>query len=212
MHHAPQATAQIMKPDLRAAEPSPANRHRAMSSAHDGVKTFAATELTFSPESPNRISLTRNPQPAISDDAGNLQDQTDDSRDAEVFSKPDKSGKLIWGGGVGVVAVIAVILYLVLSPSSSSGFSLVVKGVPAGSQVFINEARRDAVANDGALKLSGLDPGTLNLRVSHEGFTDFMTTLTGAKGEVQTCEAQFLPEIDYVGPMIPIPAGEFEMG
>lgn len=184
----------------------------AVSPAHDGVKAFAATELTFSPESPNRISLTRNPQPAVGD-PGNLPDQTNDSRDAEVFSKPGKGpSKLIWGGGVGVVAVIAVILYLVLSPSSSAGFSLVVKGAPAGSQFFINEARRDAVANDGGLKLSGLDPGTVNLRVSHEGFADFITTITGAKGEVQTCEAQLLPEIDYNGAMVPIPAGEFVMG
>ncbi len=185
----------------------------AMSPAHDGVKAFAATELTFSPESPNRISLTRNPQPAIGDSAGNLPDQTNDSRDAEVFSKASKgSSKMIWGGGVAVVAVIAIFLYLVFSPSSSSGFSLVVKGVPAGSQVFINEGRRDAVANDGGLKLSGLDPGTVNLRVSHEGFADFITTITGAKGEVRTCDAQLLPEIDYAGQMTPIPAGEFEMG
>lgn len=185
----------------------------AMSPAHDGVKAFAATELTFSPESPNRISLTRNPQPAISDDAGRLHDQTNDSRDAEVFSKPGKSpSKLIWGGGVAVVAVIAVILYLVLSPSSSSGFSLVVKGAPPGSQVFINEARRDAESTSGGLKVSGLDPGTVNVRVSHEGLTDFITTITGAKGDVHQCDAQLLPEIDYSGPMVPIPAGEFMMG
>jgi formylglycine-generating enzyme required for sulfatase activity len=40
-----------------------------------------------------------------------------------------------------------------------------------------------------------------------------MTTLTGSKGETQTCEAQLLPAaIDYLGAMVAVPAGEFEMG
>jgi serine/threonine protein kinase/formylglycine-generating enzyme required for sulfatase activity len=185
----------------------------AVSSDHDGVKAFAATEISFSPEGANRIALTRQPQPAIVDNPDDLPDRGLDSPDAVVYGeRPRRPSKLIWGGGVVVVAVIAVILYLIISPSSSSGFSLVVKGAPPGSQVFINEARRDTVANDGGLKVSGLDPGKLNLRVSHEGFADFITTISGAKGEVQTCEAQLLPEIDYNGLMVPIPAGEFLMG
>jgi serine/threonine protein kinase/formylglycine-generating enzyme required for sulfatase activity len=184
-----------------------------MSPSREGVNAFVATEISFSPESPNRIALTRQPEPAIVDDAGDPRGQRSDSRDAEVFSKPRRGpSKLIWGGGGLVVAVIAVILYLIFSPSSSSGFSVLVKGVPPGSQVFINEVRHDAVANDGGLKVSGLDPGRVSLRVSHEGFADFITTITGAKGEAQTCEAQLLPEIDYNGQMTPIPAGEFEMG
>ena len=39
-----------------------------------------------------------------------------------------------------------------------------------------------------------------------------MTTLSGNKGEIQTCEARLLPPIDYRGAMVPIPAGEFTMG
>lgn len=181
--------------------------------SHGGVNAFAATEISFSPEGANRIALTRQPQPAIVDNPDGLPDQGRDSRDAVVYSDPHRGpSKLIWGGGVVAVAVIAVILYLVISPGSSSGFSLVVKGAPPGSRVFINESRRASVANDGRLKISGLVPGKLNLRVSHEGFADFITTISGAKGEVQTCEAQLLPEIDYNGLMVPIPAGEFIMG
>ena len=185
----------------------------AMSPAHDGVGVSAATEISFSPESANRIALTREPQPAIVENAAGLPDQRNDSLDAEVFSKPPRGpGKLIWGGGGLVLAVIAVILYLIFSPSSSSGFSLIVRGAPPGSQVFINEVRHDAENTSGGLKVSGLDPGKVNVRVSHEGLTDFITTITGAKGEVQRCDAQLLPEIDYLGPMVPIPAGEFVMG
>jgi len=88
-----------------------------------------------------------------------------------------------------------------------------VKGAPSGSQVFVNNVAREAVIADGALKLSGLDPGQVDLRISREGFTDFTTSLTGSKGETQTCEAQLLPaSIDYGGAMVAIPAGEFEMG
>ncbi len=185
----------------------------AMSPSSDGVRAFAATEISFSPESPKRNALTRPPQPAIAENAADLPDQRSDSLDAEVFSKPHRgASKLIWGGGALVVAVIAVILYLIIPGNSSSGFSLVVKGAPSGSQIFINEVRRDAATSDGALKVSGLDPGQVNIRISHEGFADFITTVTGAKGEVQTCQAQLLPEIDYSGQMVPIPVGEFVMG
>jgi serine/threonine protein kinase/formylglycine-generating enzyme required for sulfatase activity len=188
-------------------QPSPA-----MSPAQDGVRAFAATEISFSPENSKRNALTRQPQPAV-ENAEALADQRSDSLDAEVFSKPRRGvSKLIWGGGVLAVAVISVIIYLIIPPSSSSGFSVVVKGAPAGSQVFVNETPRDATATDGALKVSGLDPGQVHLRVSHEGFADFITTITGAKGEVQTCEARLLPEIDYNGLMVPIAAGEFVMG
>ena len=135
----------------------------------------------------------------------------------QVVTKPEperRGAKWVLLGGVLILAVIAAILYIVMrpGPASGSGFVLVVKGAPSGSQVFVNDVRRDAVAANGALKVSGLDPGQVNVRVSHEGFTDFMTTLTGSKGETQTCEAQLLPEIDYNGAMVPIPAGEFTMG
>ena len=140
-------------------------------------------------------------------------DQPLSSAGDQVVTKPERrNGKWVALGGVLILAVIGAILYLILPGPSASGFTLVVKGAPAGSQVFVNETRRDAVAADGALRVTGVDPGQVNVRVSHEGFTDFMTTLTGSKGEVQNCEAQLLPGIDYGGAMVPIPAGEFEMG
>ena len=129
----------------------------------------------------------------------------------QVVTRPERrTGKWVLLAGVLMLAVIAAILYVIWP--STSGFTLVVKGAPSGSQVFINSVPRAAVAADGALRVAGLDPGSVSVRVSHEGFSDFMTTVAGSKGEIQTCEARLLPMIDYNGVMVPIPAGEFEMG
>jgi serine/threonine protein kinase/formylglycine-generating enzyme required for sulfatase activity len=132
----------------------------------------------------------------------------------QVVTRPERrTGKWVALGGVLLLAVIGAILYLIIPGRTASGFTLVVKGAPAGSQVFVNETRRDAVAAaDGTLQVTGVDPGQVNVRVSREGFTDFMTTLTGSKGDILPCEAQLLPGIDYGGQMVPIPAGEFQMG
>jgi formylglycine-generating enzyme required for sulfatase activity len=110
------------------------------------------------------------------------------------------------------ILIIAVVLYMALASGSSAGFTLIVKGAPPDSQIFINESPREAFATNGDLKVVGLDPGSVTVHVSHAGYADFVTTITGTKGQVQTCEAQLLPEIDYGGAMIPIPAGEFVMG
>lgn len=144
-----------------------------------------------------------------------VRDQPPTAPADQVITKPERrSAKWVWLGSVLILVVIAAIVYIVLrpGPAAGSGFALVVKGAPSGSQVFINDVRREAVTTDGALKVSGLDPGQVRVRVSHEGFTDYMMTLTGNKGEIQTCEAQLLAPINYHGPMVPIPAGEFLMG
>jgi serine/threonine-protein kinase len=135
----------------------------------------------------------------------------------QIVTKPERrTAKWALLGGLLILLVVAGILYLVISPApspiSATGFVLVVKGAPPGSQVFVNDVRREAESADGALRVSGLDPGAVRVRVSREGFSDFMTTLTGSKGETQTCEARLLPVIDYNGAMVPVPAGEFEMG
>jgi len=190
------------------------------STPRGGDNTWAPTELTAAATQPQRPE-PRPPQTRVASDpvfaapatvrdlpAGALADQ--------VVTKPGRRGaKWVWLGGVLALAVIAAILFIALrlGASASSGFVLVVRGAPPGSQVFINNVPREAVTADGAIKVSGLDPGQVNVRVSHEGFADFMTTLTGSKGETQNCDAQLLPTaIDYGGAMVAVPAGEFEMG
>ncbi|HSB12594.1 MAG TPA: bifunctional serine/threonine-protein kinase/formylglycine-generating enzyme family protein [Blastocatellia bacterium] len=133
----------------------------------------------------------------------------------QVITKPRvRPNKLIWAGGALAIAALAIVLYLILPSGASSGgsFTLIVKGAPAGSRVYINEVAQQGEVGDEGLTISGLTPGRVNVRVSHEGFADFFASLSGAKGQVQTCEAQLLFEIDYKGVMVPIPAGEFMMG
>ena len=187
------------------------------SPAPGSVNTWAATEVRYSPSQHQAIAQTSPSTPpaqsAIVGQPVAVTDQPAITPEAAVVSKPSRGARVLLLAGVGlVVLVIAAILYLVLPGSSSSGFALVVKGAPPGSKVFINEKPRDATASDGSLKVSSVDPGKVNVRVSREGFSDFITTITGAKGETQTCEAQLLPEIDYNGAMVPIPAGKFVMG
>jgi serine/threonine protein kinase/formylglycine-generating enzyme required for sulfatase activity len=131
-----------------------------------------------------------------------------------IVAKPERrTSKWIVLAGVLVLAVIAAIVYIILRPPPEAGFALLVRGAPAGSQVFINDVRRDSVPADGGLRISGIDPGSINVRVSREGFTDYATTVNGNKGETQTCEAQLLPaSIDYSGPMVAVAAGDFVMG
>jgi formylglycine-generating enzyme required for sulfatase activity len=110
------------------------------------------------------------------------------------------------------ILIVGAVLYVAFVSGSSTGFTLVVNGAPPDSQIFVNGSSRDAVVADGGLKVVGLKPGPAYIRVSHEGYADFTTRVTGVKGEVQSCEAQLLHEIDYNGEMVPIPAGEFVMG
>jgi len=197
---------------------------RPTSSAPGGANTWAPTEVTPTAVQPQRPEptppQTRVATPPLFAAPVTVRDLPQPPppppiADQVVTDPPRRGAMWIWLGGVLGLLVIAAILFIVLRPSvaATSGFVLVVKGAPAGSKVFINNVAHEVVAGDGALKVSGLDPGQVNVRVSREGFTDYLTTITGSKGETQTCEAQLLPgSIDYGGTMVAIPAGEFEMG
>jgi len=218
------ATAQFGGPQTRV-DSSPAftgqaESARPTSAAPSGATPWAPTEVTPAATQPQRPEPT---PPQVSAPSApsfaapvTVRDLPPTALADQVVTQPERrSAKWVWLGSVLALAVIAAILFIVLrpGPASSSGFALVIKSAPPGSQVYINDVRREATSADGALKVSGLDPGEVKVRVSHEGFTDFMTTLTGSKGETQTCEAQLLPgAIDYGGAMVAVPAGDFEMG
>jgi formylglycine-generating enzyme required for sulfatase activity len=89
-----------------------------------------------------------------------------------------------------------------------------VRGAPPGSEVFVNDVSRGVTGADGTLAIPGLDAGNLAVRVSHEGYADFSTSLNGEKGKEAAVEALLLPmEVSYSGSeMVLIPAGEFVMG
>lgn len=194
---------------------------RQASGTRGDANTWAQTEINPSITQPQRPDPTppQIPAPSAPIYAApvTVRDLPDIPLVDQVVTRPERrSAKWVWLGSVLFLVVIAAILYIVLplgsSPPAGSGFVLVVKGAPSGSQVFVNDVRRDAVMADGVLKVSDIDPGEVKVRVSREGFTDFMTTVNGSKGEVQACDALLLPPIDYGGAMLPVPVGAFEMG
>jgi serine/threonine-protein kinase len=216
------ATAQFGGQQTRV-DASPAFTGQSPPGATSGTRAnpsgYAPTEITQTATKPQQQEpspQTRVTTPPVFAAPVTVRDLPPTALADPIVTKPERSsGKWIVLGGFLVLAVIAAIVYLVLRPApvSKTGFALVIKGAPAGSQVFINDTRRDAVSADGGLRLSGIDPGSINIRVSREGFTDYTTTLNGSQGETQTCEAQLLPaSIDYNGPMVAVAAGEFVMG
>ncbi len=124
-------------------------------------------------------------------------------------------------GGVLLLGLAALIYFLW---PSSPGFTLIVKGAEPGSTVFVDNKRNGVTAGDGSIQVPNLKAGKRLVRVSHEGFADFNTSVTGKDGEEKIVIAQLTPtgaqpsepsvlgEIDYNGPMILIPASEFIMG
>jgi formylglycine-generating enzyme required for sulfatase activity len=106
----------------------------------------------------------------------------------------------------------------------SPGFTMVVVGAPPGSTVYVDNIRRGVTAPDGTIRVPDLKAGKRLVKVSHDGFEDFNTTVAGKDGETkrvpvtltqagaQPAVAGLPNPIDYNGPMILIPAGEFIMG
>ncbi len=135
-------------------------------------------------------------------------------------ARPSRRVSWWWwaGGGVALLAGLAFALLLLLK---DPGFVLIVRGAPPGSDVYIDNVRRGVTRADGTIKVLGLESGKRLIRVSHEGFADFNTGVTGKDGETKSviaelaaleAKAEAVTEIDYNGPMILIPAGEFIMG
>lgn len=131
--------------------------------------------------------------------------------------------KWVWlagGGGLLLVAVVAIFLIYFLF--SQPGFTAVVRGAPAGSDVYIDNISRGVTSADGSIKVIGLKAGKRNVRVSHEGYQEFNGTVSGKDGETKIFVAELvsltvappsmLKEIDYNGPMLLVAAGEFLMG
>jgi formylglycine-generating enzyme required for sulfatase activity len=133
---------------------------------------------------------------------------------ASITSEPERrSHGWLWAVAAFVAVAIALTAYALMSRGGATGFTLLVKGAPPGSQLYVNDQRREAAQTDGTIRLSGLGEGQLAIRISREGYADFNTTVSGKKGEERSIEAILLPnEINYDGAMVLIPAGEFDMG
>jgi formylglycine-generating enzyme required for sulfatase activity len=130
----------------------------------------------------------------------------------------------VWLIGAGAFLFVALAaLVFIYWWFSQVGFTMVVRGAPPGSDVFVDNVSRGVTAKDGSIKVLGLKPGKRVVRVSHDGYSDFNTTVSGQDGEVKTIVAQLTAtnaktpesapkEIDYNGPMMLVAAGEFIMG
>lgn len=151
-----------------------------------------------------------------------------DRRDSSGAAEPPRQGsrgsrslpRWVWwaSGAAALVLVVAVMVVPMLF--ASSGFTLIVKGAPVGSDVYVDNKRVGIPVNDGTIRVFGLDAtqGRRNVRVSCEGCQDFQDSVAGGDGEQKelsvsmSCGGGEQSEIDYNGKMILIPAGEFEMG
>ena len=124
--------------------------------------------------------------------------------------------------GVGLLLIMgtaAALVYFIWLRDTS--FTIVVLDAPPGSTVYVDHIPYGITAADGTIIVKNLKSGSRLIRVSHEGFRDFDSSITGKSGERLPFRVSLVPlqaprtvssEIDYAGPMILIPAGEFIMG
>lgn len=139
-----------------------------------------------------------------------------------------KRGVPVWawlaGGGAILLLLLAAgggaLFYFYFM--TDSAFTLKVLNAPAGSKVLVDEVDRSGVPQaDGTIIIHGLRAGEpREVRVVHEGYQDFNTTVNGVSGQVSEITYPKGPksggpppsEIDYAGKMMLVPAGPFTMG
>lgn len=127
---------------------------------------------------------------------------------------------LIWllaGGGLFLVLIVLAVLIVFLT-RPEPGFTMIVRGAPSGSNVYVDNQLRGVTTADGSIRVT-LPSGRHLVRVSQEGYTEFNTSVVGKDGDEKPVIAQMTQvkksdpgEIDYYGRMVLIPAGEFTMG
>ena len=112
--------------------------------------------------------------------------------------KKAKKGLPLWawvvmGGSAAFMFVVIAGVAAYLWIYSNMGFTLIVKGAPPNSDVFLDGSRVGVTSADGSIKILGLEARKRNLKVSHTGFTDFNDTIVGENGSVKEVIAQVKP-------------------
>jgi formylglycine-generating enzyme required for sulfatase activity len=125
-----------------------------------------------------------------------------------------------WVGGSALILSLGSVFFFLLS--QDPGFTLVVRGVPPGSDVYVDNKPLGIARADGSIGVASLESGKRVIRVSHPDFEDFNTSVAGKDGETKAViysAKSITPEapgggaeIDYGGAMILIKAGDFIMG
>lgn len=76
----------------------------------------------------------------------------------------------------------------------SSGFTLKVLNAPHGSKVFVDDIPMGVSQQEGVILTHGLRPGEAReVRVSHEGYVDWRTTVEGRRGETTVLRVKMTP-------------------
>ncbi|MEP6924845.1 MAG: OmpA family protein [Pyrinomonadaceae bacterium] len=120
-----------------------------------------------------------------------------------------KGGIPLWAwllsGGLALIALLSlVIVAVIFLIPHESGFTLVLKGAPAGSTVLVDGTLRGVTSADGSFRILGIEADKKRaLKVTHEGFSDFNDTIIGANGETRELIAQMKPtaKVDDPGPV-----------
>ncbi|MEW6730056.1 MAG: bifunctional serine/threonine-protein kinase/formylglycine-generating enzyme family protein [Acidobacteriota bacterium] len=181
---------------------------------HKTAATVTAAPVVPLPLRPRRTTLP--PQPLVTNGPAT-------SPAVSTTAPLPTISPLLWKWGTiasaALLAVVALILYLALP--GEPGFLVIVRGAPPFSNVYIDNIHRGITAVDGSIRVSYLKSGKRLVQVWHEGYADFNSSVTGNDGEERSLIAELVPlvvepslpwEIEYTGPMILIPAGEFTMG
>ncbi len=107
-----------------------------------------------------------------------------------------KKGVPIWGWLLGGGAALLLLLTLVgvaayLLIPRNSGFTLVLKFAPPGSNVFVDGTSRGVTHGDGSIKIDGIEAEKKRLlKVTKENCTDFNDTILGENGETKELTVQ----------------------
>lgn len=128
---------------------------------------------------------------------------------------------LLTAGGVLGIILIAVVLFLL---QRNPGLTLIIRGAPEGSDVFIKdgrgEIRRGVPVENSQFRVASLQPGQHTVVVKCAGYSDFQTSVEGVDGQTIPVnvvmgkgECSFPKEINFNGhQMVLVCAGEFTMG
>jgi formylglycine-generating enzyme required for sulfatase activity len=139
----------------------------------------------------------------------------------EADGEGRKKSLLIWLS-VGCVVLLAIALCgWLLWPAK--GFTLIVRGAPPGSTVYVDNVELGPTDASGSRVIHELEPGKRTIVIANKGYKDFVSTVVAQRGTEEVVIANLektgsdtpaaLPkEIDFAGIMVLIPAGDFIMG